>query len=875
MRKVELEIVADNSQYIRSTQEVASATEKMRDKVIEGQKKEKGAIEAIIDGMKQLEKARKKATDIDDIAQYNKKLAEARLELNQLKKAGLEVAKSTKEQTKEIDKQAKATNSLWDSIKKLGLAYLSVATAKKVFLGIMNATTTTADKLQQTIKGINSALGELSRTVATGNWAQLGQRLREAYRAGVDYAASLQAITERERQLLLEEEDRRAEMIELARVYRNTALVGEEGYKKRKEAAEEYIKLAEEGEKAAIELLELRLDAELDATRQILGYNKDISESEKQRVNEQIKANIRSAKAFDENKKQIEQYRKLLNDLRIAQEGEAKFEYVGEVTVEVGRTFDEKKIQSIKDAIAAIPEEVRNMGDAFIEWGDVTVEQRDRIGKAMLDIQKKHNEVAQSTVRASVMAELAEKGLASSEEKIIDDREKKLEEFIKATAALYAEYEKSVIEGLSGEERIRAERDFQLREIDALEAHLGELGELTEEHYKWLQALRDRASLEAEVAIRKQQQAEIDGWQEVYDRGTKSRLEFYKYREELDLQTAELAGELTGKKRLEIEQKWLKARLDLIKDSQQPQLRQEAELLDLQVKLIDKKLSELSLWDKLGIDDEGKKALKQAADTVKNVLDDIFDARLEDARRIRELYDTQVAEVQRALDTETRLMEQGFANNVDARRKELDELKKVREQALREEEKALKAKRTMDTISQLSSLVTASAEIFKSLSSLGPVGVAIAVGTIGTMFGAFAAAKTKAAQATKLEKGGTGTTTGMITGRRHSQGGERFLDHVEVERGEMFGVLNRRASQKYGRQFVEIVNNFNKDTITIDRNKAVNNIVVDVNQTNSRLDKVEYQLIKLNRLMSEKVDVQEFSDRRVEKRGNKTRIIRK
>ena len=27
----------------------------------------------------------------------------------------------------------------------------------------------------------------------------------------------------------------------------------------------------------------------------------------------------------------------------------------------------------------------------------------------------------------------------------------------------------------------------------------------------------------------------------------------------------------------------------------------------------------------------------------------------------------------------------------------------------------------------------------------------------------------------------------MITGKRHSQGGERFLDHVEVESGEAWG----------------------------------------------------------------------------------------
>jgi len=151
----------------------------------------------------------------------------------------------------------------------------------------------------------------------------------------------------------------------------------------------------------------------------------------------------------------------------------------------------------------------------------------------------------------------------------------------------------------------------------------------------------------------------------------------------------------------------------------------------------------------------------------------------------------------------------------------------------------------------------------------------LSVGAIAAMWGMFAAAKVKSAQATKLAEGGTGSDTGMITGRRHSQGGERFLDHVEVERGERWGVLNRRASAKYGKAFSEIVTSFNKDRVPIDAVTGDPNIIIDVNQTNERLDRVHGELVRLNSKFGTKRERIDLGDRIIEKIGNKTRIIRK
>ena len=97
----------------------------------------------------------------------------------------------------------------------------------------MASTQQTGDLLKQEITGIRFALTELSKTVATGNWANLGQRLKEARQAGIEYSEALDAVGDIERELQLREKERAIQMSELAKIYRNTALTGVEGYKKR------------------------------------------------------------------------------------------------------------------------------------------------------------------------------------------------------------------------------------------------------------------------------------------------------------------------------------------------------------------------------------------------------------------------------------------------------------------------------------------------------------------------------------------------------------------------------------------------------------------------------------------------------------------
>ena len=264
--KIELQIVADNADYITKTKQVEDATKSMQRSVQEGEKRQKGLIDDTTEAIKKYEKARKQAYKLEDLERYNKKIAEAKQTLKEYEQAGLKVDEAQK-------KQVKSTNNLWSSIKKLGAAYLSINAAVKIFKAVMDSTQGTGDLLRREMSGLKTMLDELSRTIATGNWSQLGERLKQARLAGMQYADAMDAVGDRERELLLIETERQGKMIELAKIYRNTGLVGAEGYRKRKEAAEEYIRLAEEGERDALEVLQLRLDAELDFVRQKLGYS--------------------------------------------------------------------------------------------------------------------------------------------------------------------------------------------------------------------------------------------------------------------------------------------------------------------------------------------------------------------------------------------------------------------------------------------------------------------------------------------------------------------------------------------------------------------------------------------------------------------------
>lgn len=205
-----------------------------------------------------------------------------------------------------------------------------------------------------------------------------------------------------------------------------------------------------------------------------------------------------------------------------------------------------------------------------------------------------------------------------------------------------------------------------------------------------------------------------------------------------------------------------------------------------------------TIWSILGIDDDAQKeALKEAVGLIVNSLNQIADARVKEAEAAVDAADKKVKAAEDALAKEQELLEQGFANDTDLRKRELEEAKKARELAAKEQEKAIRAQILLDSAQQLSSLISASANLYKSFSAL-PFGAGILIATIVTaaMFGAFAKAKIDALKAVNVPKLRKGR---KIEGRTHEEGGEI----VELERDEW--VIGTEHSREHD-QFLKELN---------------------------------------------------------------------
>jgi len=207
----------------------------------------------------------------------------------------------------------------------------------------------------------------------------------------------------------------------------------------------------------------------------------------------------------------------------------------------------------------------------------------------------------------------------------------------------------------------------------------------------------------------------------------------------------------------------------------------------------------------LGISEEGLEGLKDAAGQIINSLEQIADARVKEADAAVDAAERKVSAAQDALIRQQELAKQGVANDTDLAKKQLDEAKKAQEQAEKDRAKAVRSQILLDSVGQLSSLITASANIFKSLSSIPFAGIPLAIATIGVMFGAFAKAKSdalKAASVPKFRKGG------KLEGPAHEYGGIAISDsegnvYGEAEGGEW--VVNRKDSNEQDK-FLKRVN---------------------------------------------------------------------
>lgn len=213
--------------------------------------------------------------------------------------------------------------------------------------------------------------------------------------------------------------------------------------------------------------------------------------------------------------------------------------------------------------------------------------------------------------------------------------------------------------------------------------------------------------------------------------------------------------------------------------------------------------------------EEFKQSILDASEYAIENLKNVAQARVEAAEKAVQAAEKEVSARQKVLDAEIQARANGYANNVATAQKELDFARKQQEKALRDKKKAQKQQERIDTLMQASSLVTATANLWKDL------GLA-AIPAIALMWGSFAFAKIKASQLSKAsqdtEEYGDGTVEMIDYGGSHASGNDVDLGTTKdgkrrrVERGEYFAVVNKRSSQKYKKLVPDLINSLNKGT---------------------------------------------------------------
>lgn len=264
---------------------------------------------------------------------------------------------------------------------------------------------------------------------------------------------------------------------------------------------------------------------------------------------------------------------------------------------------------------------------------------------------------------------------------------------------------------------------------------------------------------------------------------------------------------------------WSQAQIDAAKATVKGIDRELSELDDF-IKNIGKKGLGGTLLEKLGFDDDQIDALKDAVNIVIEQLQSIMDAEVELAEQAVEAAEARVEAAQKAYDAEVEARNNGYANNVATAKKELEQEKKNQQEKQKQLEAAQKRQEALNTVIQASSLITASANLWSSFSSIPIVGPALALAAIATMWTSFAVAKIKAKQVTasQSDEYGEGGLE-FLEGGSHASGDDIDLGvknkkkhRMRAEGGEALAIISKKRTRKYKKILPDVIDSLNKGT---------------------------------------------------------------
>ena len=349
---------------------------------------------------------------------------------------------------------------------------------------------------------------------------------------------------------------------------------------------------------------------------------------------------------------------------------------------------------------------------------------------------------------------------------------------------------------------------------------------------------------------------------------TRFRLQQEKARWSMQLELAKVGGLDWSEKQIET----VKATIDGID-------RQLADLDDIWRKISEKGLAG-GILSSLGFNDEQLNALSQATNIVVSQLNEILEAEIALAEKEAELAQERADNARSAYEAEIEARNNGYAHSVDTAKKELllEQRNQMQKQKLLEQ--AQRRQEQIDSMSQASSLITASANLWSAFSKIPYVGPALALAAIATMWGSFAAAKIKANQVTTTQEYGEGGLE-FLEGGSHASGNDIDLGvtnsrkrRMKAEGGEALAIINKRNTRRYKKLLPDIIDSLNKGNFEDKYFSAFssdNNYIMN-NNSNVDLSTLENSVSAIKKQGETKY--YSISGKTIEIKGNVKRIIK-
>lgn len=289
------------------------------------------------------------------------------------------------------------------------------------------------------------------------------------------------------------------------------------------------------------------------------------------------------------------------------------------------------------------------------------------------------------------------------------------------------------------------------------------------------------------------------------------------------------------------------------------------------------------LLDTLGFNDEAMSQFSNYTNQILDQLSSIMDAEIELAQAALDAANTRVEAAKSAYEGEVDARRNGYAASVVAAKAELELEKRNQLKKQKLLEQTQRQKEAVDTASQVSSLITASAALWSSFSGVPIVGPILAAAAIAAMFASFTVAKVKAKQAaSKSEQYGEGGIE-FLEGGSHASGNDIDLHttnkkgkNMRAEGGEALAIINKKQTKKYRHILPDVIDSFNKGIFEQKYLSAfnINGLPIFVsNKDNIDLSLIEASLKNIIELNSNKVYI-EPNGTVIMQNGNVKRIIR-